>query len=114
MEVVRHYDGYGRRITDSISEHTRSADKLLVFGGGWGGDELFLSEREGLSLRSVDTLSDAKTLARLRKLGYTVLVCLSESPLLHALQVSNPGNQDRRVFSNEDILVARLPGAELR
>ncbi len=126
MEVVGFYDGYGKRVAKLIAEHTREEDRLLVCGGSWGGNELILSRRQGLSLRDPGVLDDEAARRRLRELGYGKLVCLSESPLLHALQMTNPGGAGRgrvswrtfraesakdwpEVFSSEDVLIVEIP-----
>lgn len=126
MEVVTNYDPYDREVVATIKEHTAPEDKLLVYGGGFGGKELFLSGRDGLSLNGLDAIREPASLDRLRELGYDKLVLISESPLLHASQVINPGGQGRKrethhgvhfpeksawreVFSSEDVLVLELP-----
>jgi len=87
---------------------------------------LFLSDRQGLSIWTASMLDEADNLHRLKELGYNKLVLISDSPLLNALQVINPGNADlkrrtyERVLSDssrswptihqdEDILIKSLP-----
>lgn len=96
MEIVLEYDPYPRQIARTIAEHTQPSDKLVIFRGGWGGKILMMAERSGLSIVSPEIFEDPKTLPRLRELGYTKLVMLAESPLLNALQQTNPGNLSRQ------------------
>ncbi|MBE2179403.1 MAG: glycosyltransferase family 39 protein [Chthoniobacterales bacterium] len=99
LETI-HQDPYPDTITRRIKEHTSPQDKLLIVGGGWGGDYLFLSDREGLSIWSAGFLDENDNLRRLRDLGYTKLVLIGESPLAAALQMTNPGGADyqRRTY----------------
>lgn len=95
MEVVQNYDPYPHQMAALIRRHTRPDERLLVQGGGWGGNLFLLSGRRGLSIQDTQLLADPSRLARLRQLGYTKLVMVSESPLIHALQETNPGSADR-------------------
>ena len=109
-----------------IDEHTNSQDKLLIEGRDWGGEIFFLSQRRGLTIDDTKLLEDPNVLNRLSSLGYTKLVMISESPLLHALQVIDPGNLERKrisyrsaltavaepwniVFQSDDVLIKELP-----
>jgi len=119
-------DPYKDKIVEAIKQHTTQDDKLLIVEGGWGGDFLFLSDRQGLSIWTAGMLDEGSNLQRLRKLGYNKLVLISDSPLLTALQIINPGNADyqRRtyeralsersrlwptVYQDEDILIKSIP-----
>ena len=99
---------------------------MLIVEGGWGGNFLFLSGREGLSIWNAEFLEKDDNLRRLRKLGYNKLVLISESPLATALQMANPGGasyqrktyepaltpQSRAwptVYQDADIVVKTLP-----
>ena len=64
---------------------------LLVQNGGWGGNQFLLTNRDGLSIWGTEFLENPANLARIKELGYNKLVMISESPLLHAVQVINPG-----------------------
>ncbi len=126
MKVALDLDPYPGRIAALIRQHTSPADKLLIRGGGWGGHLLFLSEREGLSIWSTEFLEKPENLARIRQLGFTKLVAVSESPLLTAVQQTNPGqaSQRRETYHNsltrlvspwpillqtEDLLIKEIP-----
>jgi hypothetical protein len=126
MEVVLNYDPYPKAIAEIVRQQTSPKDKLLIQGGGWGGNILILSERRGLSITDTQLLESAANRARLRQLGYTKLVMISESPLLGALQQTNPGSASRQresyrasltpvaapwpvVFESADILVKDFP-----
>ncbi len=126
MEVVSMYDPYPARIVQTVTEHTRPEDKLLVQGGGWGGRELILAGRNGLSVWNTKFLSAPENLARIKALGFTKYVMISESPLMQALQMTNPGGADRPrtaypavrtpvdeawpvVFQSDDVLIVGIP-----
>jgi hypothetical protein len=125
MEVVQ-TDSYEHEIIAKVREHTTPSDKLLISEGGWGGNILFLSNRQGLSIWTAEMLDEGSNLQRLKELGYNKLVLISESPLLTALQVINPGNsgyqrrtyeaalsEDSRtwatIYQDENILIKQLP-----
>jgi hypothetical protein len=119
-------DKYPARITDAIRTHTAPADKLAVINGGWGGDELIRTGRNGLSLWNAKVFEDAGKYARLKQLGFNKLVILSESPYQNAIQIVNPGQSDiPRVmaksyvtllvekwptdYETEDIIIKEIP-----
>jgi len=126
MKVVLDSDQYPKKMARIIDEHTAPTDKILIQGGDWGGLELFLADRKGLSIWNAKIAEDPHNLNRLRELGYTKLVMLSESPLLAALQQVNPGGQNVQrntykealtpvaerwptLFQTEDILIKEIP-----
>lgn len=126
METVSYYDTYDKKITEIIQKHTGPEDKLLIQGGGWGGQYLIVSDRRGLSIWGTQFLEDQRNLNRLRELGYNRLVMISESPLMTALQQTNPGAADYKrstyhavltpvaqkweaLFESEDILIKKIP-----
>ena len=91
VKIVENYDPYPHAIAQARREYTAPDDKVIIFGGGWGGKELILADRTGLSIAKMQLLDDDRAYARLRELGFNRLVMLSESPLNHALQMTNPG-----------------------
>jgi len=126
MKVVLETDPYPEHIAQLIRQYTSPNDKLLIEGGGLGGDELFLSDRRGLSIWSTQFLEQPQNLKRIQSLGFTRLVMISESPLLTAVQQSNPGgaNISRRSYhpfltpvaqgwktlvENDDLLIRVIP-----
>ena len=131
IEIVIDHDPYRPRTIEVIRQYTSPGEKLLIRGGGgggsgWGAENFFLSGRDGLAIRDTRLLEDPKTLARLQTLGFTKLVMISEPPLLHALQMTNPGSLARvrptyrddlsktpaaweTVFESEDVLIKKLP-----
>jgi hypothetical protein len=128
MEIVLDHDPYPRQVSALVRQHTSPADKLLIQGGGWGGNILILAQRRGLSILDTRILEDPAKRERLRLLGYTKLVMISESPLLSALQQTNPGSANRKresyrasltsvadawptIFESEDVLVREIPVA---
>ena len=84
-------DKYPRQMAEAIRAHTTPADKLAVINGGWGGDKLMRADRRGLSLWNAKVFEVATNYARLKELGYTKLVIISESPFQNAIEVINPG-----------------------
>jgi hypothetical protein len=89
-------DPFMKRVAKAVRQHTEGGNKLLVANGGWGGDLLILANRQGLSVDSTALAEDSDSLAILKGLGYTHFAAVSESPLLHAQQLTNPGSTDRQ------------------
>ena len=119
-------DKYPARLNAAIRTHTTPTDKLAVISGGWGGEELFSTGRRGLSLWNTKVFEDATSYARLKALGFTKLVILSQSPYQNALQLVNPGQTGiprelakshvtpqvekwPSVYETEDIIIKEIP-----
>jgi hypothetical protein len=119
-------DPYVRKLAENVAAHTTPDDKIVVINGGWGGDLLILSGRQGLSADTPDIINEQQQGHDLQSLGYTKLVIASESPLLHAAQVTNPGSGQRvrtswqvfttpdfgnwrEIYRSEDIVIKELP-----
>jgi hypothetical protein len=85
------YDPYPAQMADIIRQHTSPTDKLVICGGGWGGEELFRSNRQGLSVWDAHIFDQPENLAKLKSLGYSKLVMVSQSPFSIAIQIVNPG-----------------------
>ena len=85
------YDPYPAKMADIIRQETAPTDKLVVIGGGWGGELLFRSGRRGLSVWTAHIFDRPEDLAKLKSLGYNKLVMVSQSPFLNAVQIVNPG-----------------------
>ena len=94
MKVVQQFDPYPKRIVKLVQDHTKKEDRLFIIGGGWGGDVLFRAKRNGLSIWNTQFLEDSANLKKARELGFTKLVVVRESPLLVALQKTNPGGAE--------------------
>jgi hypothetical protein len=141
MKIAIDYDSYTKDMSQIIHDHTRPEDKLIIYDAGfhpWGGETLFRSERQGLSVAFFNTspsdpnvtglvelLNEEKNLNRLKSLGYTKLVLISESPVQFAAQAINPGSKRTRfyypksispkvdawpvVYQTEDILIKEIP-----
>ena len=129
MKIVEDYDPYPDRIAALIRKYTTESDRLLVENGGWGGQQLLLTNRKGLSIWGTEFLENPANLARITELGYNKLVMISESPLLQAEQVIDPGQAGRvrvtwqtfgtklthvadgwkTLFQNEDVLIKVIP-----
>ena len=85
-------DPYMKNLGTTLKSQTTPQDRLLVINGGWGGDLLIHSNRQGLSIDDLKHLENPESARRLKELGYNKLAIASESPLLHAVQVTNPGS----------------------
>jgi hypothetical protein len=94
MKLVQQFDPYPKRIAKLVQDHTKKEDRLFIIGGGWGGDVLFRANRNGLSIWTTQFLEDSANLKKARELGFTKLVVVRESPLLVALQKTNPGGAE--------------------
>jgi hypothetical protein len=140
MKIGIYMDYYPKEMSEVIRQHTRPEDKLVVYGSDWGAEELFRSGRRGFNVFRYHTypgvtteiglyelLNDPAHLKRLKELGYTKLVLLSESPVKFAAVAVNPGSHRLRevypasisptvdswpvVFRSDDILIKELgPG----
>ena len=119
-------DYFPAQITAAIREHTAATDKLIVINGGWGGDELTRTGRTGLSMWNAKAFEDADQAAQLKKLGYTRLVIVSQSPYQNAVQIINPGQTALprtlakqfltplvtgwpTVYATEDLIIKTIP-----
>ncbi len=119
-------DPYKHTIAHLLQEHTVPADKLIIAGGGWGGESLIMSDRLGLSVFDTALLENPATLHRLKELGYNKLVAINESPLFAAIEKTKPGGASRLrgsydseltpvtenwsvLFKNEDIIIKAIP-----
>ncbi len=119
-------DPYHQSAAKRLEKLTSPEDRLLVVEGGWGGNYLFLSGRDGLSIWNTAFLEDSVNLQRLRSLGFNKLVLFRESPLLAALQQNNPGNEGYKrkssdhaitdsarqwatLYEDEDMTIKQLP-----
>ncbi len=94
LDIALAFDRYPVGIAREIAAHTAPTDRLLIQGGGWGGQVLMLADRRGLSIWNTHLVEKPENLNRLRELGYNKLVLISSSPLLQACQKSDFGNQD--------------------
>jgi hypothetical protein len=120
------FDPFPAAMTAAIREHTTVQDKLAVINGGWGGDELIRSGREGLSMWTAQPFEDGATYARLKQLGFDKLVILSQSPFQNAIEIVNPGQTGiprvmaksyltplvekwNTVYATDDIVIKDIP-----
>ena len=130
------YVYYSKEMSDIIRAHTTAQDKLVIYGGDWGGEELFRSGRRGFYILSpqapdrsqkstIDLLNTPQDLHRLKELGYNKLVLISESPTRFAAVAKNPGSKRKRdyypraisptidswpvIYQSEDILIKDIP-----
>jgi len=105
IHQVLQFDPYPKKMAAIIDRWTNANENVIIRGGGWGGELLFLSHRSGLSIWDTGFLDQSDNLENLKKLGYTKLVMVSESPLLHAVQISNPGAaEQKREFYTDSLL----------
>jgi len=128
METVLQADPYRRRVPQIVKEHTSPNDKLIIEGTGWGGETFILAERRGLSVYNTKLLDNPEAMRRLQELGYNKLVLISESPLLQAVEMTNPGNGGREryiahrhaspvtaswreTYHSDDVVIKEIPPA---
>ena len=141
MKVAVDMNPYTADMSKIIHDHTQPTDKLIVYDAGfhpWGGETMFRSERNGLSVAYFKTqandpntkglcelLNNEKDLQRLKSLGYNKLILISEAPVDFAAQIMNPGSQRVRyyypksisptvdawpvVYQPEDIIIKNIP-----
>jgi hypothetical protein len=126
FHAILYFDKYPHVMAALIEQHTSKSDKLVIQGGGFGGELLFLSNRKGLTVFDTKLLEDKQTCTHLKELGFTKLVMVSESPLLAAIKhnIRTSPTVDREsyrlfatpivdgwptVIQTEDILIKELP-----
>lgn len=126
MRLPTHYDTYPDKITQTLQKYTVPSDKLLIQGGGWGGDALFHAKRNGLSIWNAKMFENAETFDKLKSLGYNKLVMISESPVMTAIKQVVPGQGDVQrevygkfsspvieswptLYQSADILIKEIP-----
>lgn len=126
MKTSLDADPYPNQVAKIVAENTSADEKFLIQGGGWGGEILILSERRGLSIWTTKFLEQPETLKRIQELGYTKLVMISESPMLLAVQQSNPGQSGQKrssyrthitpvaeawktLYQTDDVLIKEIP-----
>jgi hypothetical protein len=119
-------DPFMREIARKVAAYTSLNDKLVVINGGWGGDLLILSGRQGVAADTPDIVHMNEQGRSLQSLGYNKIVIASESPLLHAAQVTNPGSWQRartmwrsfatpesadwrEIYASDDVVIKELP-----
>ena len=138
MKININYDSFRKEMGVLIRQYTRPEDKIIVYGGDWGAEELLRSDRQGLSVFHLETspgapaskglrdlLGTETSLRQLKALGYNKLVLLSESPAWFAAKAVNPGSKVKRglypasisasvdawpeLYRSEDILIKEIP-----
>lgn len=126
MKITLALDPYNQRVASIVEKFTTPTDRILIQGGGWGGDILTRSARTGLSIWKTSFLEDPENLKKLKRLGYNKLVMISESPMLHAIQATNPGQADKLrelyqvnrtavaenwpvLYQTEDVVIQEIP-----
>lgn len=119
-------DKYPGRMADIIRQYTTEADKLVIVGGGWGGEEFLRSGRSGLSAWDAHIFDAPADLAQLKSLGYNKLVMISESPFQNAIEVVTPGQAGKprtwwrdqitapvekwpTLFQSDEIVIKEIP-----
>ena len=126
IEVVATGDPHMKKMGTIIAQNTSEKEKLLILGGGWGGDAFLHSGRNGLSVDDTALPENHDSCRSLKALGYTKFIWIAESPLLHALQITNPGGSGRTrerfpvkptpqtfswhtIFGSDEIVIKELP-----
>jgi len=120
------FDNYPSAIAKAIRDHTAPRDRLVVINGGWGGDELIGSGRNGLSMWTAGAFDDAEKYAQLKKLGFDRMVIVSESPFQNAINIISPGQSGiprvmaktfvtplvaswPTVYASDDLIIKEIP-----
>jgi len=140
MKIAIDYDFFPKEISSLIRRNTEPSDKLVIYtcDPDWGGEPLFRAGRKGLSVINVESSPDTPTvkglrelltndsdLRRLKQLGYSKVVLVSESPVRFAVEASNPGSRRKRrfypatisnnvdawptIYRSEDLLIKTIP-----
>lgn len=92
IEAQFNADPFPIAVSQVLARETSPGEKILTINSGWGGEYLIRAQREGLTINDTRPIEDATHRRRLRELGFTKIAIFSESPLLHALKVTNPGS----------------------
>ena len=103
-KIVLQFDPFPGEAAARIAAKTSSHDRLLIAGGGWGGDLLFRSHRDGLSIWNTRFLENPGNLKIAHEKGFTKLVIVRESPLMESIQRGNPGGSGYRSQPFSDYL----------
>ena len=142
MNIALYYDYFPHEISSLLKRYTRPEDRLIIYkcDTEWPGELLSLADRKGLYVPLIkrealgptdsglqEILDNKNDLQRLRALGYTKLVLVSESPVLFAVQASKPGSRQLRrfypasisptvdawpvVYRSDDLLIKDIPPA---
>lgn len=113
MNIAMDYDYFPKKMSRLIRQYTKPEDKLIILKGDpeWPGELLFLSDRRGFFVPTLagrrdgpmdkglqEILNNESELQRLKALGYTKLVLVSQSPVRFAVEASKPGSQAERLF----------------
>jgi 4-amino-4-deoxy-L-arabinose transferase-like glycosyltransferase len=97
-------DPHMKTLGSILKSQTNPQDRFLVINGGWGGDLLIHSNRQGLSIDDLKHLENPESSRRLKELGYNKLAIASESPVLHAVQVANLCSADLQRISWQTLI----------
>jgi hypothetical protein len=108
MHIGLLQDSYPRQMASLVSRYTKESDRLLIAGGGWGGDVLFLANRRGLSIWDTKPLENPQTFQRLKELGYNKLVLISASPLFVATVASSGGGIARDTYASKQLVTPAI------
>ena len=108
MEIPLRFDPYPAQIAQRVDSLLPAQAKAVIQNGGWGGDIFMRMQRPGLTITTNKLLQSEGQFRRLKDLGYTHLIMLAESPLLHAFQVTNPGQAGLKRLSKYHITTPLL------
>jgi hypothetical protein len=134
-KIAIYYDYFPKQVAELLCRYTGPEDKIILYGGDWGGEELFRAGRRGFCVFKTESFQGTKgllelltseaDLLRLKGLGYTRLVLMSESPVRFAAVAVNPGSQRKRMvypasispavdawpvlYQSEDLLIKQIP-----
>jgi hypothetical protein len=138
MKPGTFFDRYPQHISEIIRRYTKPEDRLVIYGGTWGGEELFRTGRRGFYVVDLvtqyrlttqkgllDMLNTPENFRRLKELGYNKLVMISESPTIfasHAVNVTGAKTRDSYprsisptvdawpvVYQSDDVIIKTIP-----
>ncbi len=119
-------DNYPAQMAEIIRKNTSETDKLVMVGGGWGGEEFIRSGRSGLTAWNASIFDNPVNTAKLKSLGFNKLVMISESPFQNAIEVITPGKANTprtwwrdlatvqvegwpSIFQSDEIVIKNIP-----
>lgn len=125
INIIGHADKQPGRIGIAIANAVSPNEKVILVNGGWG-QPFVESRRTYLSTDNTDLVMNVEFLKRLKELGYHKIGFVGESELLHAMQVTNPGQNTKiritptsllcdetkrwkTIVESQDIIIKEIP-----
>lgn len=125
IEVILCADPYWKRVGINLAEYVSPHEKVVIVNGGWGAPYV-VSGRTYLSVDDTRLATNPETRKRLLELGFTKIAFLGESELLHSLQITNPGQTNKKrlfpqalvceetaswpvIFESDELIIKEIP-----